>query len=141
MWRRTISIYPPIVEDRSKLKEYIKLLHPNPLENEVVDDIVDTFGGSLLSYRKLLLRKENIKDNLYLMKKRHTEDLMSVLDLNEGQTFSVLSMERYKLLKAVERGEKFISESPTAYYLLEKHGDIEPFLGIHPKNILFLLYR
>ena len=94
----------------------------------------------MLSYRKLFLEQGNIEEKLKLMKQTHTENLMSALDLNKGQTFSELSMERYELLKAVARGDKFISGLPAADYLLAKHGKVDAFLGIHPgKYFIFAL--
>ena len=122
------------MEDRSKLKEFIKFLRPKALKSELVNDIIDSFGGSLLSYQMLLSEKVDVENELKSMKESHTANLRAALDLNEGQTFSELSMKRYELLKAVERGEKIISRRPAAKYLLAKHGKVEAFLGIHPEK-------
>jgi hypothetical protein len=71
------------------------------------------------------------------MKINHTENLMSVLNLQTGQIFSVASLQRYELLQAIARGEKIQNlTSPAAKYLLAKHGDIEAFLSIHPEGHL-----
>ena len=59
---------------------------------------------------------------------------MSVLDLQKGQSFSEVSLERYELLLAVARGEKTSTMTPAAKYLLAKHGDVQAFIGIHPEG-------
>ena len=76
-------------------------------------------------------------EELKKMKTIHTENLMAALDLNDGQTFTRLSIKRYELLQAVARGEKVMNPaSPAAKYLLAKHGDIQAFFGIHPEGHL-----
>ena len=61
------------------------------------------------------------------------------MDLNNGQYFSNVSLERYELLQAVARGEKIYNlSSQAARYLLAKHGEIEAILGIHPDGHLVL---
>jgi len=75
------------------------------------------------------------------LKAAHTEQLKYALDLQKGQTFSLLSLRRYELLQAVARGEKIENVmSPAAKYLLAKHGDVQEFLGIHPEgHLIFAL--
>ena len=63
------------------------------------------------------------------MKINHTENLKFALDLNNGQYFSNVSLERYELLQAIARGEKIYNlSSQAARYLLAKHGEIEAIL-------------
>ena len=101
-----------------------------------MDDLISSFGGCLLLYQDLL-RRSNVAEELKKMKTIHTENLMAALDLNDGQTFTRLSIKRYELLQAVARGEKVMNPaSPAAKYLLAKHGDIQAFLGIHPEGHL-----
>ena len=101
-----------------------------------MDDLISSFGGCLLLYQDLL-RRSNVAEELKKMKTIHTENLMAALDLNDGQTFTRLSIKRYELLQAVARGEKVMNPaSPAAKYLLTKHGDIQAFLGIHPEGHL-----
>ncbi len=53
------------------------------------------------------------------------------------QLFSVESLERYELLQAIARGDKITDKkTAAAKYLLTKQGDIQAFLGIHPKGYL-----
>jgi hypothetical protein len=60
---------------------------------------------------------------------------MYALDLQKGQSFSQVSLERYELLKAIAKGEKIKNPaSPAAKYLLAKHGDVQAFIGIHPEG-------
>jgi len=105
------------------------------LSEELVDDIVSSFGGCFIFYEQLL-NHTNVADELKHMKKNHTQNLMSVLDLQKGQSFSEVSLERYELLLAVARGEKISTMTPAAEYLLAKHGKIEAFIGIHPEGHL-----
>jgi len=101
-----------------------------------VDDLISSFGGCLLLYQDLL-RRSNVAEELKKMKTIHTENLMAALDLNDGQTFTRLSIKRYELLQAVARGEKVMNPaSSAAEYLLAKHGKIQAFLGIHPEGHL-----
>ena len=106
------------------------------LSEELVDDIVSSFGGCFIFYEQLL-KHTNVADELKQMKMVHTENLMSALDLNDDQTFSRSSLKRYELLLAVARGEKIKNRaSPAAKYLLAKHGDVQAFIGIHPEGHL-----
>ena len=106
------------------------------LSEELVDDIVSSFGGCFIFYEQLL-KHTNVADELKQMKMVHTENLMSALDLNDDQTFSRSSLKRYELLLAVARGEKIKNPaSPAAEYLLAKHGKIQAFIGIHPEGHL-----
>ena len=75
------------------------------------------------------------------MKVAHTDHLKYALDLQKGQTFSELSLERFELVQAVANGEKIESAtSPAAEYLLAKHGKVQAFLGIHPEgHLIFAL--
>ena len=83
----------------------------------------------------------NVADGLKKMKAEHSESLMHALDLQKGQIFSELSLERYELLQAIANGEKIKNAaSPAAEYLLAKHGDVQAFLGIHPEgHLIFAL--
>ena len=134
-------MFPPIVENREELKKYVKFLSSESgsstvLSEKLVDDVISNLGGCLLLYQDLL-KHTNVADELNKIKMDHTQSLMSALDLQEGQMFSGVSLERYELLKAVARGEKIITaRSPAAKYLLAKHGDIQAFLGIHPEGHL-----
>jgi len=104
------------------------------LSEELVDDIVSSFGGCFILYQRLL-KHTNVADELKQMKVVHTENLMYALDLQKGQSFSEVSLERYELLLAVARGEKIKNPaSPAAKYLLAKHGDVQAFIGIHPEG-------
>jgi len=105
------------------------------LSEELVDDIVSSFGGCFILYQRLL-KHTNVADELKQMKMVHTENLMYTLDLNDGQTFSRSSLKRYELLLAVARGEKTSTMTPAAKYLLAKHGDVQAFIGIHPEGHL-----
>jgi len=105
------------------------------LSEELVDDIVSSFGGCFIFYEQLL-KHTNVADELKNMKNNHTQDLISVLDLNDDQTFSRSSLKRYELLLAVARGEKTSTMTPAAKYLLAKHGDVQAFIGIHPEGHL-----
>ena len=63
---------------------------------------------------------------------------MWTLDLQEGQTFSSVSLARFKLLQAIARGEKITNiKTPEAEYLMSKHATIQAFLGVHPQLHLF----
>ncbi len=63
--------------------------------------------------------------------------MKSALDLQKGQTFSEVSLERFELLHAIASGEKNTNHaSPAANYLLAKHGFVPAFLGIHPTGHL-----
>ena len=109
------------------------------LSEELVDDIVSSFGGCFIFYEQLL-KHTNVADELKNMKNNHTQDLMSVLDLQKGQSFSEVSLERYELLLDVARGEKISTMTPAAKYLLAKHGDVQAFIGIHPeRHLVFAL--
>ena len=127
-------MFPPIVENREELKKYVKFLSSESgsstvLSEKLVDDVISNLGGCLLLYQDLL-KHTNVTDELNKMKTIHKENLMSVLDLQEG-------LKRYELLQAVARGEKIVNPaSPAAKYLLAKHGDIQAFLGIHPEGHL-----
>ena len=113
-----------------------ELRNPVVLSEELVDDLVSSFGGCFIFYEQLL-EHTNVADKLKQMKVVHTENLMSALDLNDDQTFSRSSLKRYELLLAVARGEKIKNPaSPAAKYLLAKHGDIQAFIGIHPEGHL-----
>ena len=106
------------------------------LSEELVDDIVSSFGGCFIFFEQLL-KHTNVADELKRMKVVHTENLMYALDLQKGQSFSEVSLERYELLKAIAKGEKITNTaSPAAEYLLAKHGKIEAFIGIHPEGHL-----
>ena len=110
-----------------------ELRNPVLLSEELVDDLVFSFGGCFILYQQLL-KHTNVADELKNMKNNHTQDLMSVLDLNDDQTFSRSSLKRYELLLAVARGEKTSTMTPAAKYLLAKHGDVQAFIGIHPEG-------
>ena len=112
-----------------------ELRNPVVLSEELVDDLISSFVGCFILYRRLL-KHTNVADELKNMKNNHTQDLMSVLDLQKGQSFSEVSLERYELLLAVARGEKISTMTPAAEYLLAKHGKIEAFIGIHPEGHL-----
>jgi len=78
-----------------------------------------------------------VAEELKKMKADHAQNLMAALDLQKGQSFSELSLERYELLQAIARGDKISTKTnPAAKYLLAKHGDIQAFLGIHPEGHL-----
>jgi len=134
-------VFPPIVENREELKKYVKFLSSESgsstvLSEKLVDDVISNLGGCLLLYQDLL-KHTNVADGLNKMKTIHKENLMSALDLQEGQLFSGVSLERYELLQAVARGEKIVNPaSPAAKYLQAKHGDIQAFLGISPEGHL-----
>ena len=106
----------------------------------IVDDLISSLGGCLVLYQDLL-KFPNVTDGLKKLKAVHTEHLKHVLDLQNGQTFSTLSLSRYELLQAVARGEKIENPaSPAAKYLLAKHGDVQAFLCIHPEgHLIFAL--
>ena len=100
------------------------------------NELISSFGGCLLHYENLLQQPNPAKE-LEKMKATHTDNLKSALDLSEGQDFSAMSLKRYDLLLAIDRGEKIIKvTSPAAKYLIAKHGDIEAFLGVHPDGHL-----
>jgi hypothetical protein len=108
------------------------------LSEVLVDDLISSFGGCLPLY-KIILNSFNEADELMKMKINHTENLKFALDLNNGQTFSNISLERYELLQAIAKGEKIHNlSSQAARYLLAKHGEIEAILGIHPDGHLVL---
>ena len=114
-----------------------ELRNPVVLSEELVDDLVSSFGGCFIFYEQLF-EHTNVADKLKQMKVVHTENLMYALDLQKGQSFSEVSLERYELLLAVARGEKITNPaSPAAKYLL-KHGDVQAFIGIHPEGHLVL---
>jgi hypothetical protein len=106
----------------------------------IVDDLISSFGGCLVLYQDLL-RFPNVTDGLKHLKAVHTEHLKHALDLQDGQTFSELSLGRYELLQAVANGEKIENVmNPAAKYLLAKHGVVQEFLGIHPEgHLIFAL--
>jgi len=113
-----------------------ELRNPVVLSEELVDDLVSSFGGCFIFYEQLL-EHTNVADELKQMKVVHTENLMYALDLQKGQSFSEVTLERYELLKAIAKGEKITNTaSPAAEYLLAKHGKIEAFIGIHPEGHL-----
>ena len=113
-----------------------ELRNPVVLSEELVDDLVFSFGGCFILYQRLL-KHTNVADELKQMKVVHTENLMYSLDLQEGQSFSQVTLERYELLKAIAKGEKIKNPaSPAAEYLLAKHGKIQAFIGIHPEGHL-----
>ena len=122
-----------MIEDKAVLKKFVKSLCSKPsvvLSDEVVNDLVSSFGGCLLLY------KNNISHDLKAIKKN---DLKSALNLQDDQVFNISSLKRYELLQSIARGEKIIeTKMPPAKYLLAKHEDIQPFLGIHPEGHLVL---
>ena len=139
IWVRARSIYPPIIEDTAELRKFVKSLGSKSsavLSEELVNDMISSFGGCLLFYENLL-GNTTIETDFDSKKKDHTEQLMSALNLQEMQVFSKESLKRYELLQAVAKGNKIYSKaSPAAKYLLAKHGDIQAFLGIHPEGYL-----
>jgi len=141
VWVRAIPCYSPVIEDVAVLKKFIKSLCSASsvvLSDEVEDDLISSFGGCLLLYENIFTRKD-IQSDLQAMKKNHTAELKSVLNLENNQVFDIASLERYELLQSVARGNKVvITESSPAKYLLAKHGDIQAFLGIHPEGHLVL---
>jgi hypothetical protein len=141
IWVRAITCFPPVVDDPVKLKEFIKSLCSNygiVLSEQLVKDIIASFGGCLLLYEKLLKHSRgDVEKELNNLKETHLTQLRSALNLQKGQVFTIESLERYKLLQAVARGEKiFDKETPEAKYLIAKHGEIQAFLGIHPEKYL-----
>ena len=72
-----------------------ELRNPVVFSEELVDDLVSSFGGCFIFYEQLL-NHTNVADELKHMKKNHTQNLMSVLDLQKGQSFSEVSLERYE---------------------------------------------
>ena len=64
----------------------------------LVDDLM---GAS----KKLFWSLTDIEKALNDFKKNYTDELMSSLDLSDGQTFSTVSLGPYKLLKAFAGGE------------------------------------
>jgi hypothetical protein len=141
IWVRSNPWFPPIVEDNAVLKKYANDLCRESnssvmLREELVNDLVSSLGGCLIAYVGLVTLS-NAAEKLKLMKTVHTEYLMSALDLQKGQTFSEVSLERYELLHAIASGEIIMNPaSPAAKYLLAKHEDIPAFLGIHPNDHL-----
>ena len=139
IWVRARSIYPPIIEDTAELRKFVKSLGSKSsavLSEELVNDMISSFGGCLLFYENLL-GNTNIEYIFNKLKEVHTEQLKSALNLQEMQVFSKESLKRYELLQAVAKGNKIYSKaSPAAKYLLAKHGDIQAFLGIHPEGYL-----
>ena len=141
IWKRAMPIYPPSVEDTAELRKFIKSLGSKlsgVLSEELVDDMISTFGGCLLEYINLF-GSTNIEQKLSVLKGNHTEKLKSALSLQDGQLFSIESLRRYELLQAVARGDKIdLGDNPAAEYLLAKHGEIDAFLGFHPE--LYLIF-
>jgi hypothetical protein len=146
IWRRTIPLYPPVVEDKTVLKEFIKVLcikSGTVLSEKIVNDVISSFGGCFLLYTRLFdwspATSTSVERDLNSLKEKHTGQLKSALNLYSKQSFSVESLERYELLQAVARGEKIRNQrSRAARYLLTKHEEIQPFLGIHPEGHLTL---
>ena len=145
IWIRTSARFSPIVDNKTELKKFVKVLNSGlgssiVLPKELVDDLISSFGGCLVLYQELLMFP-NVADGLKKMKAEHSESLMHALDLQKGQIFSELSLERYELLQAIANGEKIKNAaSPAAKYLLAKHGDVQAFLGIHPEgHLIFAL--
>lgn len=140
IWVRARSIYPPIIEDTAELRKFVKSLGSKSsavLSEELVNDMISSFGGCLLFYENLLGNNTTIETDFNKLKEVHTEQLKSALNLQKMQVFSEESLERYELLQAVARGDKISNNaSPAAKYLLAKHGDIQAFLGIHPEGYL-----
>jgi hypothetical protein len=63
------------------------------LSDEVVDDLISSFGGCLLLYENILINK-NIQSDLQAIKKNHTAQLRSVLNLEDDQDFNIASFRR-----------------------------------------------
>jgi hypothetical protein len=141
VWVRSVPWYLPVIEDVAALKKFVKSLCIESsvvLSDEVMDDLISSFGGCLLLYENILT-SDNIPNDLQAMKRNHTNELKSVLNLEKNQVFDIASLERYKLLQSIARGEKIMETNmPPAEYLLAKHGDTQAFLGIHPKGHLVL---
>ena len=141
VWVRSIPCYSPVIDDVAVLMKFIKSLCSASivvLSNEVMDDLISSFGGCLILYKNILL-SDNISNDLQAMKKKHTNEVKSVLNLEKKQVFEIASLRRYELLQSVARGDKVvITESSPAKYLLAKHGDVQAFLGIHPEGHLVL---
>ena len=141
VWVRSIPCYSPVIDDVAVLKKFVKSLcsvSSVVLSDEVVDDLISSFGGCLLLYEHTLTSK-NIPEDLQVIKKKHTNELKYVLNLDKTQVFDIASLDRYELLQSIARGEKIMeTNTPSAEYLLAKHGKIQAFLGIHPKGQLVL---
>ena len=141
VWVRSIPCYSPVIDDVAVLKKFIKSLCSESsvvLNNEVMDDLISSFGGCLILYENILI-SDNISNDLQAIKKKHTNELKSVLNLEKNQVFDIASLERYELLRSVARGDKITETNiPPAKYLLAKHGDVQAFLGIHPEGHLVL---
>ena len=123
-----------------ELKKHLKALSVTKrgtiLHEQLVDDLISSFGGCLAQYENLL-GSESVEEAFLLLKQNYIEQLKSALNLQTGQLFSAESRERYALLQSIARGEKVaVFETPAAKYLLAQHGDIPPFLAIHPEGYL-----
>ena len=144
VWVRTRAWFPPIVEDREELKKFAHSVYNKSnssivLSEDLIDDIVSSFGGCLLLYEELLSANKDVPSELQIKKDQNTSNLILALDLKDGQTFSTVSLSRFKLLQAVAEGEKITrGRALDEKYFLSKHGDIQPFLGVHPEGHLFL---
>ena len=141
VWVRSIPCYSPVIDDVAVLMKFIKSLCSESsvvLSNEVMDDLISSFGGCFILYENIFI-SDNISNDLQAIKKKHTNEVKSVLNLEKKQVFEIASLRRYELLQSVARGDKVvITESSPAEYLLAKHGKIQAFLGIHPEGHLVL---
>ena len=146
VWVRTRKLFPPIVEDESELRNFANNLMSKSgrsavLPDELLDDIVSSFGGCLLLYEELFSSTKVVADELKRLKYLNISSLMLALDLMDNQTFTAQSLNRFKLLQAIAQGEKINPEWPRAFhaeYFLTKHDKREAFLGVHPEGHLFL---
>ena len=144
VYLRTRLLNPPFVSDRDQLRNYICFQNSHyyertdSLSEELMDELIDNFGGGLLLYQNVFNRP-GIRRALEDIKTTHVEDLRKTLDLTRAQTFTAASRERFELLEAVAKGDKipYLGTDEVKYHLT-KHGDVRPFLAIRPEGHLIL---